>query len=122
MRQRRGRPPWRRAWEGVPEGRRFAANLALVYSEALGAVTPGPLRVVAELTDAAPDCLMLLRQLGIRGPGLWVAYKEVAGGDVQALADLLRGQGPVVAERVAEILARQGGGEVKTRPPAPERG
>lgn len=50
---------------------------------------PGCIRVLSELAATKLDRLIKLRDLGYRGPFIWLIYKDLLGGDLEKMKKLL---------------------------------
>lgn len=71
---------------------------------------PGALAVIGAITKAegtSPTALIALLDLddmNLRGSQIWVAYKDVCGGDIQALIERVRNRDPKLVEAVNRII------------------
>ena len=61
---------------------------------------PGALRVLLEFVELNPILLLMLDEQGIYGEDIWLAYKDVCGEDLNALAKLIM-DGDVAAKVAA---------------------
>lgn len=74
---------------------------------------PGALSVVTKLSErwgalATSILIVILDRMNIRGSQIWVAYKDFAGGDLDALALAITRKDPEMVAKVNEACSSHG--------------